>query len=164
MDNASKALVMAGAILIAIMLISLGVLLFNQAQQNTNDIVGQFGTMSLSAYNKNYTDYVGANKSASDVKALLGRIRAHNNNVEERTVFGSITATSQDFGATGGITAQPNPDITNGAAIRDKVDDPVFSEASVRESKYYYIVVTEYNQQGAVSGVTVYQQSTYFQN
>ena len=33
MENASKALIIAGAILLAILLISLGIMIFNQAQQ-----------------------------------------------------------------------------------------------------------------------------------
>ena len=36
MENASKALIIAGAILLAILLISLGIMIFNQAQDTVN--------------------------------------------------------------------------------------------------------------------------------
>ncbi|MBR6253574.1 MAG: hypothetical protein IKR04_07065 [Clostridia bacterium] len=164
MDNASKALVMAGAILIAVMLISFGVLIFNQMTGTGNQIVNQFDTMSLAGYNKTYSDYAGANKSAADVRALLQRVRAHNNNIDERTNYGSIQVNSNSFGATGGINALPSVTVSNGQAIRNNANDTVFSEGTIRDSKYYYIAVTEYNQLGAVSRVTVWQQANYFQN
>ena len=37
MENASKALIIAGAILLAILLISLGIMIYNQAQNTVNN-------------------------------------------------------------------------------------------------------------------------------
>ena len=38
MENASKALIIAGAILLAILIISLGILIFNQAQDTVGSV------------------------------------------------------------------------------------------------------------------------------
>ncbi len=162
MDNASKALVMAGAILIAVMLISLGVMLFNAASDTTGGMVGQVDTMTLAAYNKNYTDYQGWNKSASEVLQLLGRLRAHNNNIDERTNYGSITAQLNDAG----VGARQNPAVNNGQAMNSALPaaNQFINESQITASSYYGVVVTGYNTLGAVSASTVYRQTVYFQN
>ena len=161
MDNASKALVMAGAILIAVMLISLGVYLFNAASNTNEGMIQQIDTMALAAYNKNYEQYNGYNWKASDVKALIGRLRAHNNNIEERTAYGTITSTLND----GGIAARQNPTVNAGTAVNGTTTNPAtVNTGSIRESSYYAIQVTGYNQLGAVSQITVWRQTNYFQN
>ena len=76
MDNASKALIMAGAILIAVMLISLGVLLYNRAQGIAEDAMGSVDSLGNEAYNAQFTPYVGNDMKASSVKQLINKVKS----------------------------------------------------------------------------------------
>ncbi len=76
MENASKALIIAGAILLSILLISLGIMVFNQAQ----DTIGNSGISKaqISTFNSAFTKYEGNLKNGTDVKALISEINASN--------------------------------------------------------------------------------------
>ena len=76
MDNASKALIMAGAILIAVMLISLGVLLYNRAQDVATDSIGTIDSIGVTAFNEQFTQYCGPRVRGSTVKTLIGKVNA----------------------------------------------------------------------------------------
>ena len=75
MENASKALIIAGAILLAILIISLGIMIFNQAQ----DAVGNSGMSraEIQSFNSQFTKYEGAQKG-SNVKALIQEVNSSN--------------------------------------------------------------------------------------
>ena len=53
MENASKALIIAGAILLAILLISLGIMIFNQAQSVVDG--SGMSEAELSTFNSKFT-------------------------------------------------------------------------------------------------------------
>ena len=57
MENASKALIIAGAILLAILLISLGIMIYNQAQNTVNN--SGMSEAELSSYNNKFLKYEG---------------------------------------------------------------------------------------------------------
>ena len=77
MENASKALIIAGAILLAILLISLGIMIFTQAQ----DTVSGSGMTEaeVTAFNQKFTKYEGTFKG-SMVKSLIQEVNANNSN------------------------------------------------------------------------------------
>ena len=108
MDNASKALVMAGAILIAVMLISLGVLLFNQGQQVAQNAGQGLNTMAIQSYNSKFNTYFGKNKSYAETKALISAVRTHNNNVEEVGAWGICKITKESSSTITPATAPEN--------------------------------------------------------
>lgn len=70
MENASKALIIAGAILVAIMIVSLGVFIFNRfggaAKQAAN-----MDEQEINAFNSKITPYLGEAIAGSQVNALL---------------------------------------------------------------------------------------------
>ena len=57
MENASKALIIAGAILLAILLISLGIYIFSQAQNVVND--SGFSKAEIQTFNNQFLKYEG---------------------------------------------------------------------------------------------------------
>ena len=61
MENASKALIIAGAILLAILLISLGIMIFNQAQDTVNN--SGMSQAEITAFNNKFLKYESAKKS-----------------------------------------------------------------------------------------------------
>lgn len=76
MENASKALIIAGAILLAILIIGLGMFIYQKAAgaMDTSTIDQQ----KVQAYNTPYEQYFGTNVSGSNVKALIDAINTHN--------------------------------------------------------------------------------------
>lgn len=75
MENASKALIIAGAILLAILLISLGIMIFNQAQDTINN--SGMTQAELTAFNQKFTKYEGDQKG-SVVRSLVQEVIASN--------------------------------------------------------------------------------------
>jgi len=76
MENASKALIIAGAILLAILLISLGIMIYGQAQDTVNS--GGMSDAEMQAFNSKFLKYEGKNKTGSQVKALLNEVKVNN--------------------------------------------------------------------------------------
>lgn len=70
MENASKALIIAGAILIAIMIISLGVLIFNKMGGAAKE-AANMDEQEIAAFNSKITPYLGTSIAGSQVNALL---------------------------------------------------------------------------------------------
>ena len=76
MENASKALIIAGAILLAIVLVSLGVLVINNARK---DITGDnMDEAKIGAFNKNIAAYCGKHKTGTDMNNLIRAIISSN--------------------------------------------------------------------------------------
>ncbi len=80
MENASKALIIAGAILLSILLISLGIMIFTQAQ----DVVQGSGMTEaqISSFNSKFTKYEGAKKGTL-IRSLIQEVLATNATSEE---------------------------------------------------------------------------------
>lgn len=81
MENASKALIMAGAILLAILIISLGVMVFrNMSNSVVNDT--SLDKQTITAFNSKIQAYVGNNKTGSQVNTLRDIVISINNNAK----------------------------------------------------------------------------------
>ena len=76
MENASKALIIAGAILLAILLISLGIMIFNQAQDTVNN--SGMTQAEITAFNNKFLKYEGTGKTKSDIQALVNEVTVSN--------------------------------------------------------------------------------------
>lgn len=76
MENASKALIIAGAILLSILIISLGILIFSQAQDTINSV--NMSEQEIMAFNNKFTPYEGKNIRGSQVNALVQAVVTNN--------------------------------------------------------------------------------------
>lgn len=86
MENASKALLIAGAVLICIVLISIGMLIVNSSQDVTSQVDDITKTQSVTSFNSTYSNYQGTQKGAA-VKTLFQSVSANNSqNTSEHTV------------------------------------------------------------------------------
>ena len=74
MENASKALIIAGSILISIIVISLGVFIFSR-MKGTTERQTDLSTEKIGAFNSKITPYLGKNIRGSDVNALIQLVR-----------------------------------------------------------------------------------------
>ena len=78
MDNASKALIMAGAILIAVALVGVGVYLYSSATGMMNSGVDELMSADMLTKNAKIEQYEGQ-ITGSELKTLLRSLRAYNN-------------------------------------------------------------------------------------
>ena len=81
MENASKALIIAGAILLAILIIALGVFIFNQASDTAN--TDQLVSIEADSHNRTFQNYEGSGKKGSQVNSLIDEIRKNNQTCDE---------------------------------------------------------------------------------
>ena len=73
MENASKALLIAGAILLCILIIAIGMFIYNSAQSTITDTMSTLSTQEVDAFNNQFTSYEGK-QTGSNIKALMGRL------------------------------------------------------------------------------------------
>lgn len=78
MENASKALLIAGAILIVILLIAVGMMVYNGAQGSINKAIGQMSSTEKEVHNKNFEPFLGQHVSGANVRALYAKVIANN--------------------------------------------------------------------------------------
>lgn len=105
MENASKALIMAASILLAILIIGLGVTIFNKAQNsaNTTDLEGAEITMFNAKFER-YSD----RQLGSQVKSLISfAISNASQKQDDPSQLPTVTCTGATT-ATGGATASNN--------------------------------------------------------
>ncbi len=80
MENASKALIIAGAILLAILLISLGIMIFQQAQDTVSS--AGMSKAEVQTFNNTYTKYEGKQRGVM-IKSLIQEVLANNNATDD---------------------------------------------------------------------------------
>ena len=80
MENASKALIIAGAILLSILLISLGIMIFNQAQDTVTN--SGMTEAELTSFNNKFLKYEGKQKG-SMVKSMIQDVKSSNENASD---------------------------------------------------------------------------------
>lgn len=78
MENATKALLIAAAVLVAILIISLGLVVYNMAAETVNNSAN-LSQQEMQTFNEQFTQYQGDNVRGSNVNALLKT--ALNNNI-----------------------------------------------------------------------------------
>lgn len=127
MENASKALLIAGAILVAILLIGIGMAVFGNIGGITDGASQQTDSMEIKMFNDKFEHYAGPNVSGTNVKELIREIKASNikfANDESRII------------AIDGITADTNGNYSIGA-------------------NYRYSVTFDYEASGFINKVTI---------
>ena len=103
MENASKALIIAGAILLSILIISLGIMIYNQAAGVVNN--NAMSDAEKTTFNAKFEQYAGTAVKGAQVRGLYQQVITSNadENNEERKV--SIGTSGQESDT---ITNIPN--------------------------------------------------------
>ena len=83
MENASKALIIAGPILLAILIISLGIMIYNQASGVVNN--NAMSEVDINSFNQKFTQYQGSNIRGAQVNSLLDQVRTNNITYQDDT-------------------------------------------------------------------------------
>lgn len=100
MENASKALIIAGAILISILLIGIGMFLYNAAQEPITSAQDQMSQQALRQFNQKFEKYGGSQKG-STVRSMISEVIASNaqetKNATGRTITVNSKSTANDI-------------------------------------------------------------------
>ena len=81
MENATKALLIAAAVLIAILIISLGLIVYNRSASTVQQ--ADLSSQEIQAQNEKFTRYNGKNKRGSEVNSLLQTVLNYNLNTTD---------------------------------------------------------------------------------
>ncbi len=135
MDNASKALIMAGAVLIAVALVGVGVYLYRSAADTVTGGGQAIAEATVQLNNSIITKYTGRNVMGSEILNLLDEIKMGNDNEKFAVEIKPVT-----YGGSGDIPAYSD-------AVK-------FSSSGVLKGGTYR-VYTETNTSGAVTKVGI---------
>ena len=130
MENASKALIIAGSIIVSLVIVSLGIVIYRKVQSSTD--VSGVNQAQVEGHNEEYENFFGTYKSAADVKALLQRVKTNN------TLYGSTKGAdtgSLKIWVSAPFCNDSDAKSTNGS---DKMTAII---NSVKQSKHYAINV-----------------------
>lgn len=120
MENASKALLIAGAILIVILLIAVGMMVYQGAQGSINRAIGSMSSTEKDIHNAQFEPYIGNNMSGSNVRTLLSKVTTNNSNdsnvqvtiKSSKTEFGSDLNTLDPSGVMGNVVTSASETYT----------------------------------------------------
>lgn len=82
MENASKALLIAGAILVCILLIGVGMLVYGSIQGTVQEGISQMSSQEKDLFNSQFQQYEGTRVNGANVKALINKINNNNNQLD----------------------------------------------------------------------------------
>lgn len=140
MDNASKALIIAGAILIAVMLVSLSVMLYNTASGVAEGTIGTVEALGVEGFNAQFNQYMGERQKASVAQGLIDKVIANNAN-GDTTI--SVTLVSGGGLKTGVGTTSASSSLTT-------MRNTITSKDTV-----YKIEVSDYDTSGTINAITI---------
>lgn len=148
MENASKALLIAGAILVCILLIGIGMLVYQSAQGTISEAVSQMNSQEKEAFNSQFSQYAGNNRSGSQVKALLQKVSS--NNVTNEGVDGKVVSVS--FDSTGAGNNVKAPEQKTGATDTKIISGYI---TNVNTAKNYQVFCTDTDSDGLIDTIQI---------
>ena len=164
MENASKALIIAGAILLSILIIAIGMYIYSSAQAQVESSITNMSTSEIEGFNSTFTSYQGE-QTGANVKSLINRLVANANTYAEEPA--KIPAFSYNTGGGEDSSKNNKTDITGQAYIVDVENQTAdylnyLSKVSRGlDAKHKYYVVMTNSTSGILSGITVnYVKST----
>lgn len=78
MENATKALLIAGGVLIAILLIAMGMKIFNSGAGAGEQVGGVMDTTAVTTFNSQFTKYIRDDANRTQVNSLIQKVMASN--------------------------------------------------------------------------------------
>ncbi len=153
MENASKALIIAGSVLLSILIIALGVSIFNNARDNAN--TDSLDAAEINMFNQQFEKFTTGGNDVligSQVKSLLSAaISNASTNKEEAMKLPTIKCTpttgASEITADGGTAASEDnnqPYINSISNMRNAIG-----------SRTEYTVTTGYAETGLVNNITI---------
>lgn len=138
MENASKALIIAGAILLSIAIIGIGMYIYTTAQQTIQS--ANMSQQEITTYNSTFVKYEGK-QSGSNVKALLQTVRSHNAANKDDNSKQIIVSTNQ---------LVTKPDTMAGSS-----DSDITTISNTIKAGYRYDIIFGYSNYGLINSIHV---------
>lgn len=138
MENATKALLIAAAVLVAILIISLGLVVFNMASETVKNSAN-LSAQEIQSFNEQFTQYQGDNVRGSNVNALLKT--ALNNNITKKQESKTAMMVAVKLGNTTVLSGSDGHETS----LKARAD----------ASKMYKVVVNQDGEGGLVHTITI---------
>ena len=159
MENASKALIIAGAILLSILIIAIGIYVYNQANSTITSSMSSMNTQEREAFNNQFTSYQGI-QTGSQVKALLTRVASNLNTYKDQAekVPTVILYTKADTNTT--LDATIAKQTLSGSHYKSTGEATQYTKdvSSIRNKildKHSYSVNFRFGESGLVMGIAI---------
>ena len=162
MENASKALIIAGAILLSILIIAIGIYVYNQANSTIQSSMSSMNTQEREAFNNQFTSYQGI-QTGSQVKALLTRVASNLNTYKDQaekipTVLLNRKGDTDDALGTGTDDIFYSLDNGDHYGKTDQARDYTKGVSKIRNKildKHSYTVNFRFGASGLVMGIAI---------
>ena len=92
MENASKALIIAGAILLAILLISVGIMVFQMVTEPADAAGEQAASQVVQTFNAPWEGFSARPQSAAQIRSLVNRVNSHNSQNDRQITLNAPSA------------------------------------------------------------------------
>lgn len=132
MENASKALIIAGAILLSILIIGLGMAVYNNASSSMGS--ANLDSQEISAHNSQFLSYEGKQKG-SQVNSLINTIKRNNKEYADRQVKIFYSGTTD---ANTGFTSY-KPDKISADSDTSDVNGEEYNNMKISNKTTYFI-------------------------
>lgn len=142
MENASKALIIAGAILLSILLIAIGMYIYNSSAGTIQDAGSAISTYEKDSFNAQYESFEGQ-QQGSNVKSMISKMISNGKTYEEEsTKLPSLAYKARSDGsssyATGGVSA------VGATPFSRYISDLTTARTNI-ETRHTYTVVIKYS-------------------
>ena len=141
MENASKALIIAGAILLAILIIGLGIFIYRQAANTVSDT--GMDQLAIQQFNAQFTQYDSKTVSGGSARALYDTV-VNNNNTDTEKRFVSLNLVAK--------TADGTKNIVLADTDASKVDG---SKSDIKASEKYKVKIEPDTKTGLTNKITI---------
>jgi len=146
MENTAKALLIAGAIIICILIVSVGMYIYNNSQGDVMTAMSTMSTQEIEAYNSKYILYEGE-QTGADIKSLIGILITNSNaNKDDSTRIPGIYLENKNDLEDSGIPE--NGDCTSYKNALEQIRRNV-------EIKHKYWVEISYQNNGLIDYFTI---------
>lgn len=145
MENASKALIIAGAILLSILIIAIGMYIYNSSTNSITNAAGQISQQDIQAFNNQFIMYEGK-QVGTNVKALLTTIASIcKENAEEETRLPDVhfkAKSSGDYSSytTVATSLESKATMTGSESGEEKTQVALNKVRTAIESRHYYTI------------------------
>ena len=142
MENASKALIIAGAILISILLISIGIIVINSISDPLNQSINEAEKQAIEMFNAQFTGFSGE-QQASAIKTLMTKVTSSNGNDAEHKVTVSATLGGTSYTTPGTIQANVSSKKKYRVVIEDTGEITTPADQKTKPGYLNKITITE---------------------
>lgn len=127
MENASKALIIAGSILVSILLVTIGIVIYRQGSSVMKG--DQMSQAEIQSFNEKFTQYAGTKVKGSTVKSLVEAVSAydHSDQASEDTyitINAAVSLSSRFDSATTSKIYTSGKVGTSGTEVQLTYSDP----------------------------------------